>query len=151
MKLPSGTVFNMSIFSQGNTKEYFGHVIAVLRLINQKGLNVQCRKLAKAVDKLAGTLKNLLKAAGSKTTISSDDDVDACKLEIEQTQQMLQKAQEACNKAIPMTYKLLRNLLYGDAQTQLDHVCGEIHKRDLWTGANGKVIKGRHPHTWAAF
>jgi hypothetical protein len=60
-------------------------------------------------------LKNLLKDAGSKTTILSDADMEACKLEIEQTQQMLQEAQKACNKAIARTYELLRNLLSGDA------------------------------------
>jgi hypothetical protein len=59
------------------------HVVAVLHLINQKGLNVQCRNLAKAVDKLARTLKNLQKAAGSKTTVLSKDDLEARQLEIE--------------------------------------------------------------------
>jgi hypothetical protein len=100
IKLPDVTIFNMAIFSQGNTEEYLAHVATVLRLIHQKRLNVQCRKLAKAVDKPAGTLKNLLKAAGSKTTVLSMDDVEARKLEIEQTQQMLQEAQKAHNKAI---------------------------------------------------
>jgi hypothetical protein len=68
IKLPDGTVFNMSIFSRGNTKEYLAHIIVVLHLISQKGLNVQCRKLAKAVKKQAGMLKNPQKAAGFKTT-----------------------------------------------------------------------------------
>jgi hypothetical protein len=53
IKLPNGFIFNMSIFSQGNTKEDLVHVIAVLHLICQKGLNMQWRRLAKAVDKLA--------------------------------------------------------------------------------------------------
>jgi hypothetical protein len=92
IKLPNETIFNMSIFSQGNTKEYLAHIVAVLGLISQKGLKVQCRKLAKAVDKLTTTLKNLQKAARSKTTVSSKDDVEAQKLEIGQTQQMLQEA-----------------------------------------------------------
>ncbi len=100
IKLPDGFVFNMSIFFQGNTKEQLAHVVLVLCLIHQKGIAVQCRRLAKAVDKQAGTLKNLLKAAGSKTTILSDDDVEACKLEIEQIQQMLQETQKAHDKAI---------------------------------------------------
>ncbi len=70
IKLPKGTVFNISIFSQGNNKEYLAHVATVLRLIcHHKGLSVQCRRLDKAVNKLAGMLKNLLKAAGSKTTV----------------------------------------------------------------------------------
>ncbi len=59
VKLPDGTIFNMPIFSQGNTKEYLANVVAVLRLIRQKGLDLQCRKLAKAVDKLDGTLNNI--------------------------------------------------------------------------------------------
>jgi hypothetical protein len=42
----------------------------------------------------------------------------ARKVEIEQTQQMLQEAQKAHDKAITKTYKKLRNLLPGDAQSQ---------------------------------
>jgi hypothetical protein len=49
---------------------------------------MQCGKLAKVVDKLAGTLKNLVKTAGSKSSVNN---VEAHKLEIEQTQQMLQE------------------------------------------------------------
>jgi hypothetical protein len=59
IKIPNGFVFNMPIFSQGNTKEYLVHVVVVLQLISQKGLGMQCRKLAKAVDKLDRMLKNL--------------------------------------------------------------------------------------------
>jgi hypothetical protein len=75
---------------------------------------MQCRRLAKAVDKPAKMLKNLLKAAGSKTTVLSDDDLKPHKLEIEQTQQMLHEAQKAHNKAIAKTCKLLRTLLSDD-------------------------------------
>jgi hypothetical protein len=63
-------------------------------------------------------LKNILEAAGSKDTVLSDVDVQACKVEIEQTQQMLQESQKAHNKAIAKTYKQLRNLLPGDSQSQ---------------------------------
>jgi hypothetical protein len=88
---PDGTVFNMSIFSQGNIKEYLAHVIAVLCLINQKRLNVQCRKLAKAVDKLVGTIENLQKPTGPKDA-SSKEDQESRKLEIDHTQEMLEEA-----------------------------------------------------------
>jgi hypothetical protein len=151
IKLLDGTLFNMTIFFQGNTKEYLAQVVAVLRVISQKGLDVQCRKLAKAVDKLAGRLKNLQKAAGSKTTVSPKDDMEDCKLEIEQTQQMLKEAQKFCNKAIAKTYELLKNLLFGDVQSQWDCICHKMHKHDSWAGVNGKITKGRHPHMWTAF
>ncbi len=69
MKHLNGTLFNMSILSQGNSKEYLMHIIAVLRIIKQKGLDIQCRKFGKAVVKLTRMFKILLKAAGSKTTV----------------------------------------------------------------------------------
>ncbi len=55
---------NMSIFFQANTKEYLTHEVMVLCLINQKGPNMKCSMLAKAIDKLAGTLENLQKPTG---------------------------------------------------------------------------------------
>ncbi len=57
--------------------------------------------------KLTGTFKDLLKAAGSKETASSDDDMEACKLEIKETQEMRQEAQMQHDKAVAKTYKLL--------------------------------------------
>jgi hypothetical protein len=79
----------MTIYSRGNTKEYLAHIVAVLRIIKQKGLEVQCRKLGKAVVKLTRTFKFLLKATGSKDTVLLNDDVEACKLEIKEMQKML--------------------------------------------------------------
>jgi hypothetical protein len=70
-------------------------------------------------------------------------DVTARNLEIEQTSQMLQEAQKAHDKAIAKTYKQLRNLLSVDAQSQWDHVCCEMHERNLWVEVNGQVTKGK--------
>jgi hypothetical protein len=109
---------------------------------------VKCRKLRKAVVRQSKTLKNLIEAAGSRDTVLTDVDVQACKVEIEQTQQMLQESQKAHGKAIAKMYKQLRNLLSGDAQSQWDHICQRMHKRDLRAGVNGQETKGRRPHTW---
>jgi hypothetical protein len=151
IKLSGGTVLNMSIISRRNTEEYLAHVIAVLCLINQKGLNVQSRKLAKVVDKLFGTLENLQQPTGPKGGASSKEDQASRKLGILYTQAMLKEAQKAQDKAVAKTYELLRNLLFSDPQSQWDWVCREMHKRDLWAEVNGKVTKGRRPCTWAAF
>ena len=78
-------------------------------------------------------------------------DVTACKEEIEQTHQMLQEAQKAHDKAITKSYKQLRNLLSGNAQSQWDHVCHKMHERDSWAAANGQVTKGRCLQTWMSF
>ncbi len=101
--------------------------------------------LAKAVVKRSEALKNLQEATGSRDTVSTSVDVTARKVEIEQTQQMLQEAQKAHDKAIAESYEQLRNLLSGNAQSQWDRVCRKMHERDSWAAVNGQVTKGRCP------
>ena len=90
VKLPDESHLNMPIFSCGNTKEYLMHIVAVLCIIKQKGLNARCRKFKKAALRQSKMSKNLLEAAGSQDTVSTNVDVMARKVEIEQTQQLLQ-------------------------------------------------------------
>jgi hypothetical protein len=146
----TGTIFNKAIFSRGNTREYPVHVVVFLHLIIQMGLNVQCRKLAKPVNKLAGTLENLQKSSGPKGATSKEDQ-ESHKVEIVHTQEMLEEAWKAHNMAVAKMYELLRNILSGDPQSQLDRVCCKMQERDLWTAVNGQMTTGRHPHLWTAF
>jgi hypothetical protein len=64
---------------------------------------------------------------------------------------MLQEAQKAHNKAITESYKQLRNLLSGNAQSQWDCICHKMHEHDLWAAVNGQVTKGRHLQMWVSF
>jgi hypothetical protein len=104
-----------------------------------------------AVVRRSEALKNLQEAAESQDTVSTTVDVTARKLEIEQTQQMLQEAQKAHDKAIAESYEQLRNLLSSNTQSQRDRICREMHERDLWAAVNGQVTKGRCPRTWTSF
>ncbi len=78
-------------------------------------------------------------------------DVTACKVEIEQTTQMLQEAQKAHNTAIAKSYEHLRKLLSGNAQSQWDCICRKMHERDSWAAVNGQVTKGRCLQMWMSF
>jgi hypothetical protein len=144
VKLPDDSHLNMHIYSHGNNEEYLMHIIAVLCIIKQRGLDSRCRKLKKAVLRQSKMLKNLLKAAGSRDTVLMDVDIQACKVEIEQTQQLLQDFQKAHDKAIAKVYKQVRNLLSGNPQSQWDRVCPKMHERDSWAGVNSQVTEGRH-------
>jgi hypothetical protein len=62
---------------------------------------------------------------------------------------MFQEAQKQHKKAITKTYKLLRNLLSSDPQSQWDCVCCKMHDRDSCAGINGQFTLGRHPRMWA--
>jgi hypothetical protein len=64
---------------------------------------------------------------------------------------MLQEAQKAHDKAIAKSYEQLRYLLSGNAQSQWDCICLEMHKRDSWAAVNGQVTTGRRPQTWMSF
>ncbi len=118
VKLPDASHLSIPIYSRGNNEEYLVHIVAVLHIIKQKGLPKKCKVLAKAVVRWFEALKNLPEAAESQDTVSMSVDVQARKVEIEQTVQMLQESQKAHNKAIAKTCEQLRNLLSGDAQSQ---------------------------------
>ncbi len=130
IKLPDASHLSMPIYSHGNNKEYLAHIVAVLRLIEEKGLPKKCHVLVKAVVRRSEALKNLQEAVKSRDTVSTSVDIMARKVEIEQTHQMLKEAQKAHDKAIAELYKQLRNLLSGDAQSQWDCVCRKMHERD---------------------
>ncbi len=120
VKLPDDSHISVPMFSRGNNEEYIAHIVAVLRIIKQKGLHEKCRVYAKAVVKRQAALKNLQEA--SEPQVMSVV-VAARKVVIDQTSQMLQEAQQAHNKAITESYEQLRNLLSGDAQSQWGCVC----------------------------
>jgi hypothetical protein len=104
-----------------------------------------------AVVRRSEALKNLQGATESQDTDLTTIDVTARKVKIEQTQQMLQEAQKAHNKAIAKTYKQLRKLLSSNAQSQWDCVCRKMHEHDSWAVVNSQVTKGRHPRTRTSF
>ncbi len=106
---------------------------------------------AKAVAKWQAALKNLQEASEPQDTVLTSVDVAACKVEIEQTTQMLQESQRAHDKAIAESYEQLRNLLSSDAQSQWDRVCCKMHENDSWAAVNGKITEGRRPRTWMSF
>jgi hypothetical protein len=65
VKLLDKSHLSMPTYSRGNNKEYLAHVVAVLQIIDQKGLPKKCRILIKAVARWSEALKNLQEAADS--------------------------------------------------------------------------------------
>jgi hypothetical protein len=65
IKLPYAPHLSMPIYFHDNNKEYLAHIVAVLQVIEQKGLPKKCQVLAKAVARRSMVLKNLQEAAES--------------------------------------------------------------------------------------
>jgi hypothetical protein len=152
LKLPDGTVISMTIFAKGNPEEYLQHVIAVLRLINQKGLDTKCRESAKELLKTSQVLEALKReSVGTEKASASRNDQEAQKEELKQTQEMCELAKKEHDEAVAQVYEFLRNLLGGDPQAQWDRICREMHERDSWASLTGAKNEGKRPRTWASF
>ncbi len=65
VELPDASHISVPIFSFGNNEEYLVHIVAVLQIIEQKGLPKKCRVLTKAVVKWSEALRSLREAAES--------------------------------------------------------------------------------------
>jgi hypothetical protein len=48
-------------------------------------------------------------------------------------------------------YELFHCIVLGKAQTQWDRIVNEMHTKNLWICANGKVNKGIHVRSWILF
>jgi hypothetical protein len=151
LKLPDGTVISMTIFAKGNPEEYLQHVIAVLRLINQKGLDAKCREAGKELVKTYEVLEALKRKLEGPRGVSSENDQEALEEELKQTQEMCELAKKEHDEAVAQAYELLRNLLSGDPQAQWDRICREMHERDSWASLTGAKNEGKRPRTWASF
>lgn len=151
VKLSDGTVFTMSIFARGSPEDFLQHIIAVLRLIDQKGLRELCQKHAKEMKNAVAALGALKrKPTGSQDT-SSNKDQEATNAEKTLTQEIFATAKKQYEEAVGATYELLRNLLAGEPQTQWDRIVREMHERDSWAGPNGEKQDGKRPKGFKAF
>jgi hypothetical protein len=65
IKLPDASHLSMPIYTRRNEEEYLAHIVAVLQVIEQKGLPKKCQVLAKAVERRSEALKNIQDAAES--------------------------------------------------------------------------------------
>jgi hypothetical protein len=130
IKCPNGTVFNKSNFSQGNTKEYLVHIIAALCLINQKGLNVQCRKLAKTIDKVARMPEKLQEAVAAKCLFPKDE-MESCKLESGQMHRCYKNPRRFAAR------QLLRRTSFWGTSCLMTHSPNGIESAARWTIVTG--------------
>jgi hypothetical protein len=152
LKLQDGTIISMTIFAKGNPKEYLQHVIAVLCLINRKGLDTKCREASKELVKTSEVLEALKrKPNGPEGTTVSENNQEALEEELKQTQEMCKLAKKEHDDAVALVYEFLRNLLGGDPQAQWDRICRKMHECDSWASLTGAKNEGKHPRTWASF
>jgi hypothetical protein len=143
----------MSIFAKGSPEDYLRHIIAVLCLIDQKGLHEQCRKKhTKEMKNAAAALRAIqCKSVGPKELSAKNQDQEDLETEKKLTQELLSIANKQYNEAVEASYELQRNLLASKLQTQWDRIVRETHERDSWAGADDEKHDGKRPKGLKAF
>jgi hypothetical protein len=58
VEMPDGSNFQMAAFGYGNIEEYLVHVIAVLHIINQKGIKTDTEKAFQALVEVRREMKH---------------------------------------------------------------------------------------------
>jgi hypothetical protein len=88
----------VSIFAKGSPEDYLQHIIAVLCLIDQKGLHVQCKKHAKEMKNAASALRAIQrKSVGPKESGAQSQDQEDLETKEKLTQELLLTANKHYN------------------------------------------------------
>ena len=155
IKVLDGTSTTMKIFSVGSPEEYLGHIMAVLSLIDRKGLRDLLSKHVNEKKNAEVTLAALQqKPIGPKDKSSKKDQGDpenSDEVERKQTKEILKTAVKQYMEVIATTYEVVRSLLAGEPLTQWDRIVQEMHESDSWAGPDGKENTGSRPKGWKAF
>ena len=142
IKVLDGTSTAMKIFSVGSPEDYLGHIMAVLSLIDRKGLRDQLLKHVNEKKNAEATLAALQqKPIGPKDKSSKKDQGEpenSDEVERKQTKEILKTAKTQYVEVIATTYEVVRSLLAGEPFTQWDRIVQEMHESDSWAGPDGK-------------
>ncbi len=134
VKLPDGTNFQMAAFGNGNNEEYLVYVIAILRVIEQKGMEQDIRKAFQVLVELRREMKPLFELPDDKTEAKIEEQ----KQKLLENKEIFKAKKSIAVAEAQKAYKLFRCFIVGESRTQWDKIVHEMHSKDPWIGVNGK-------------
>jgi hypothetical protein len=138
VELPDRTKFQIPTYGSGNNKEYLVHVIAVLRLVEQKGTTAEVNKAFAALVKVRKEMSLFFNFPGDKTPAKKE----ARKKKLVDLNKSLKAKKSFMVDQAQKAYKLFCCFVVGKAQTQRDRIVNKMHTKNPWIGANGESNKG---------
>ncbi len=147
-KLPDGTNYQMVPFHSGTNEDYVNHIIAMIRLVEQKDFENSVEKAFAAVSGIKEKVGPLHK----KLNMSKNpQEKDSLQKQINATEKLLKQAEKNALKEIVKAYELMRTYFVGKACTQWDKVVQGMHRKDPWVAVNGSLNQGPCEKTWDSF
>jgi hypothetical protein len=134
VKLPDGTKFQMPTYGSGNNKEYCVHVIAVLRLVNQKGTAAKVKEAFAALVKVRKEMSPFFNFPEDETAAKKE----ARKKKLSNLNKSLKAKKSFAVDQAQKAYELFHCFVVGKARTQWDRIVNKMHTKNPWIGVNGK-------------
>ncbi len=144
---PNEAKFQMPTYSSGNNEEYLVHVIAVLRLVKQKGTAAKDKEAFTALVKVRKEMSPLFNFPKDETAAKKE----ARKKKLSNLNESLKAKKSFAVNQAQKAYKLFSCFVIGVAQMQWDRIVNKMHMKNPWIGMNGKSNKGICMKSWVSF
>ena len=148
VKLPDGTNYQIVPFRVGSIENYVNHVIAMIRLIQQKELGSSVEKVYAVVSDLKDKIGPLCKKLNMS---KSRKEKESLAQQIKTAENEREKAKKVALVEIVTAYELFHIYFVGKACTQWDKVVQKMHMKDPWVAVNGSLNPGPRKKTWEFF
>ncbi len=137
----------MPTYGSGNNEEYLVHVIAVLRLVEQKGTAAELKEAFAALVKVRKEMSPFFNFPEDETLAKKE----ARKKKLANLNKSIKAKKSFAVYQAQKAYKLFRCFVVGKARTQWDRIVNEMHTKNPWIGVNGKSNKGIQVKSWISF
>jgi hypothetical protein len=137
----------MPTYGSRNIEEYLVHVIAVLRLVEQKGTAAEVKEAFAALVKVRKEMSPFFNFPEDKTPAEKG----ARKKKLADLNKSLKAKKSFVVDQARKAYKLFCCFIIGEAQTQWDRIVNKMHTKNPWIGVNGKSNKGIQVKSWISF
>ncbi len=133
VELPEGTKFQMSTYGIGNNKEYLIHIIAVMRMIKQKGTAADVKEAFAALVEVRKEMSPLFNFPDNKTASKKHNQ----KNKLNKFKEIFKAKKDLAIAEAQKAYELFRCFVIGKAQMQWDWIVNKMHNKNPWIGVNG--------------
>ncbi len=135
-------------FRSGTNEDYVNHLIAMIRLVEQKDFEKTVEEAFAAVKEIEDKIGALNKKLNMSKSQQEKDNLQKL---INQAEKLLEQNEKNALKEIAKAYELMRTYFIGEARTQWDKVVQEMHNKDPWVAVDGSLNKGLPKKDWDSF
>jgi hypothetical protein len=147
VRMPDGTNFAMAAFAYGTNKDYLVHIIAILHIIEKKGLMSEIQVVWDSITEVKREMKPYFIFPEDKTEAAKE----IRKQTLSEDKEILKAKKVFAITKTQKAYEISRCFVVGNPQTQWDKIVHEMHTKDPWISANGSSYEGICICSWPSF